>query len=70
MRNYKFIIGSVFLLSSVSFGLMGCADMQGRDIGAVTGVAAGAALGSQIGGTGLVNTLGAAGGAVVAHATQ
>jgi hypothetical protein len=60
MRNFKFILGAALLL-----GLIGCADMKGRDIGTVAGAVGGAALGSQIGGTGLVNALGAAGGAVL-----
>jgi outer membrane lipoprotein SlyB len=58
MRNLKLAVVLVVL-----FGLVGCADMKGRDVGTLGGAGLGAALGSQIGG-GNAAILGAAGGAV------
>jgi len=57
MRNFKFVLGLVLV-----FGLIGCSNMRGRDIGTLGGAGLGAGLGSQIGGS---SALGAAGGAVV-----
>lgn len=59
MHNLKLAIGLVVL-----FGLAGCADVRGRDVGTLGGAGLGAALGSQVGG-GNAGILGAAGGAVV-----
>jgi outer membrane lipoprotein SlyB len=59
MRILKLAVGLVVL-----FGLVGCSDMKGRDIGTIGGAGVGAALGSQVGG-GNAGILGAAGGAVV-----
>jgi|FrelakmetLWP11LW_1041352.scaffolds.fasta_scaffold00009_31 hypothetical protein len=60
MRNLKLAAVLVVL-----FGLVGCADMKGRDVGTLGGAGLGAALGSQIGGSTAANIAGAAGGAVV-----
>jgi osmotically inducible lipoprotein OsmB len=60
MQFSKIFCGVLLLL-----GLMACEDMKGRDIGTLAGAGIGAAAGSQIGGTGTVNAIGAAGGAVV-----
>jgi osmotically inducible lipoprotein OsmB len=60
MRIIKIVLSCALVL-----GLVACQDMKGRDIGTISGAGVGAVVGSQIGGTGTVNAIGAAGGAVV-----